>query len=62
MVGVGGGRGAGDPLRKRLLRHSLKSKTNNFKLLLGQITNTINTVIFLVCVIFQFKNELVIII
>ena len=30
-------------------------------MLLGQITNTLNTVKFLVCVIFQFNNDVAII-
>ena len=48
---------------KRLLRHGLKSKTNkNSKVLLGHFTNVINTVKFLVCVIFQFDNDLAIMI
>ena len=50
-------------LKEKFLGHYLKSKTNkNFNVLLGQITNTINTVKFLVCVISLFNNDLAIII
>ena len=46
-----------------MLRDYWKSKiNNNFKVLLGQITSTMNSwSFFVVCVFFQFNNELVII-
>ena len=52
-----------DPLRKRFLKRYLKSKTNKiFKVLLGQITSTMNSfVVVAVCVFFQFSNDLAII-
>ena len=54
----------GDRLRKKLLRHYLKSKTNkNFKVSLGYITSTINSYYFsVVCVVFRSTNDLAIII
>ena len=49
-------------LKEKIAQKLTEIKNKNFEVLLGQITNTINTVKFLVCAIFQLNNDLAVII